>query len=278
MEGEPDSLSMENLSLENGEEKMKSANVNNERFQEAMPDDKCHNLQTKPSASVCSEDNCEKFNSKNSISTESSENDQFISETQTVTCEEPSKIRAITISNKKPVLKGSQSKPGVILLGRGNSFSLGRSEVILLHNRPVRRSKGSTALQGLGDNPLDSIQEQSNTPPSPPPISGGVSSKRNPHINGCKKMEDKDLLEEVESVGDTSVDIMDADAFAKSLHQLWSKAEEIMTANEGRVLKVLEEFGIGEQAGGGGGDDGGEGTQEEEQVWQIVQENYRGQR
>ncbi|KAK3798042.1 hypothetical protein RRG08_034603 [Elysia crispata] len=52
---------------------------------------------------------------------------------------------------RKPLLlqtsKGPR-RPGVILLGRGNSFSLGRSEVIFLHNtKPYRRSKGQTTQQ-----------------------------------------------------------------------------------------------------------------------------------
>lgn len=249
MEGELGSLSIEN---------------SEEKTEEGLTD-----LGAKSPVYEVGKDNSGMLNSTK-VSVERSEKDDVISETNARTSEESEKVVAITMSNQKSHLKGPKMKPGVILLGRGNSFSLGRSEVILLHNRPIRRSQGD-AKRGSAETNLDSIQEQSNTPPSPPPISEkDVSSKMNAHTNGWNRSERDVLQEEVETVGDT-------DAFAKCLHQLWCKAEEVMTANEGRVLKVLEEFGIGE-LGGGGGDDGGEGLQEEEQVWQIVQENYRSQR
>ncbi|GFR76444.1 hypothetical protein ElyMa_000483000 [Elysia marginata] len=56
-----------------------------------------------------------------------------------------------------------QRRPGVILLGRGNSFSLGRSEVIFLHNtKRCRRFKGQ-------------MTQQSGT--------GGISNGTDNHIN-----------------------------------------------------------------------------------------------
>ena len=52
------------------------------------------------------------------------------------------------IKPSQPQSNKGQRRPGVILLGRGNSFSLGRSEVIFLHNtKPYVRNKGQTIQQ-----------------------------------------------------------------------------------------------------------------------------------
>ncbi|GFO33381.1 katanin p60 ATPase-containing subunit a1 [Plakobranchus ocellatus] len=56
-----------------------------------------------------------------------------------------------TVGKLLPSHNKGRQRPGVILLGRGNSFSLGRSEVIFLHNTKHRwHKKSDTSLQEEG--------------------------------------------------------------------------------------------------------------------------------
>ena len=128
------------------------------------------------------------------------------------------------------------SRPGVILLGRGNSFLLGRSEMIVLHNN---RRTAPPSVKHHNTN-VPAAPEVNSLSLSSPPISNG-------HNGEVSKGQ------EVMTLKNEDLDL------------LWAKAEAIMFAKRKSVQQVLEEFGVGE----GGGEDGGE---EEEDVWQVVQD------
>lgn len=153
--------------------------------------------------------------------------------------------------------------PGVILLGRGNSFSLGRSEVIFLHKSKGEKSKANDGevkrTQSL-DARANHIHEQhleSDTSLyalSPPPISNGE----------CKHMIIGQRLEETRLADDVGLDFEER----SDLDILWDKVESVMFAKQAAVQTVLEDFGIGDI---GGGEEHG---LEEENIWQVVEENF----
>ena len=147
--------------------------------------------------------------------------------------------------NRKYNKNHNKSPPGVILLGRGNSFSLGRSEVIVL-NRKHNWTSGTCADDNAPSVNCDNGVEVNNNKmvdplhvSTPPPVSNGGSEEFSLPQN------DLDLL--------------------------WAKAETVMFARQEAVQRVLEDFGIGE-AGGRGEDNQ---DLEEENVWQVVQENFQ---
>lgn len=162
--------------------------------------------------------------------------------------DEAAPLRPISKGNNKYDKNGNRNHPGVILLGRGNSFSLGRSEVIVLN----RKLKRTSSLQSADDNNeytpsgcSDDVEVNNNNvvghlhASTPPPISNGGS---------------EELL-----------------MSRNNLDLLWAKAESVMFAKQEAVQSVLEDFGIGE-AGGRGEEDH---NLEEENVWQVVQENFQ---
>lgn len=145
-------------------------------------------------------------------------------------------------------------KPGVILLGRGNSFSLGRSEVMLLHaNRRNKSDAGRTGNRNYRHSVANFDNNKNNN--------NSVLSVSNRNVNMCDSL-----------VGARSQRVSDSRLVPSELEALWRKAEVVMAAKQTVVQEVLEEFGISEPGREG------EETQDkvmEETIWQAVQDSLQ---
>lgn len=155
-------------------------------------------------------------------------------------------------------------EPGIILLGRGNSFSLGRSEVILVNNtrqtkqanNGVHNARNGNIVEGNSNfNGSHIVEENTNLSgshgPAPPTISNSEGKVSKP--NG--------------------VQIATSGGDFDELEMLWRKVESIMAAKQEVVQQVLSEFGIG--GAGGGGEEDEQRVTEEESVWQVLQDNFQ---
>ncbi|CAL1547424.1 unnamed protein product [Lymnaea stagnalis] len=155
---------------------------------------------------------------------------------------------------------------GIILLGRGNSFSLGRSEAIVLNNTRQKRqannlegvinSRTANIVEGNTDfNGSHIVEGNANLSgshgPAPPTISNG--ERQVPKPNGVQNATSAGHFDELE--------------------MLWRKVESIMAAKQGVVQQVLGEFGIG--GAGGGGEKDEQRVTEEESVWKVLQDNFQ---
>ncbi|RUS91532.1 hypothetical protein EGW08_000647 [Elysia chlorotica] len=219
-------------------------------------------------------------------------------------------------------------RPGVILLGRGNSFSFGRSEVIFLHNtKPYRRSKAQTIHQqgtggtlNSGDSCVDnnaspnvttygsamnadapstvlSSKHASTTSTSrttepgrpPPPLSNQVRVHSEESSTDAANYTSRPILFTIgKSLEADSLDRLPGAChpiFASSSENstdfkgqgdggdddevaaLWANAELIMAGKQKAVLDVLAQFGVGQS----GEDTKGNEEEEEESVWQVVE-------
>uniref|UniRef100_A0A0B7BBS3 Uncharacterized protein n=1 Tax=Arion vulgaris TaxID=1028688 RepID=A0A0B7BBS3_9EUPU len=148
-------------------------------------------------------------------------------------------------------------KPGVILLGRGNSFSLGRSEVMVVHAN--RQNKRNNSKNHNSTEESDNIQNNNNHFKSrinlnqPPPPAAEL-------LNATIQAGSDAVMAKTQKAADYKF-------LPVELETLWDKAERIMAAKETVVQQVLEEFGIGEAQ-----DDSVDKVMEET-IWQSVQEN-----
>lgn len=145
-------------------------------------------------------------------------------------------------------------KPGVILLGRGNSFSLGRSEVMLLHaNRRNKSDAGRTGNRNYRHSVANFDNNKNNN--------NAVVSVSNGNVNMCDSL-----------VAARSQRVPDSRLAANELEALWRKAEVVMAAKQTVVQEVLEEFGIAEP-----GREGEETLDKvmEETIWQAVQDSLQ---
>ncbi|KAK6986204.1 hypothetical protein BgiMline_015837 [Biomphalaria glabrata] len=128
----------------------------------------------------------------------------------------------------------SNTNQKAILLGRGNSFSLGRSEAIIINSN---RKSWQVKETNRNNNCVGDFNTTHGF--APPPISILVT-------NGT------DVVSQT-----TSGQSFD------ELEKLWHKVESIMLAKQEVVQQVLEESGIGEAG------------EEDEDVWQVLQENFQ---
>ncbi|BFZ10146.1 hypothetical protein BsWGS_13185 [Bradybaena similaris] len=144
-------------------------------------------------------------------------------------------------------------KPGVILLGRGNSFSLGRSEVMLLHaNRRNKSDAGRTGNRNYRHSVTNFDNNKNNN-------NAVLSFNRN--VNMCDSL-----------VAARSQQVPGSRLAPSELEALWRKAEVVMAAKQTVVQEVLEEFGIAEP-----GREGEETLDKvmEETIWQAVQDSLQ---
>ncbi|CAG5121450.1 unnamed protein product [Candidula unifasciata] len=159
------------------------------------------------------------------------------------------------LSNLLTFTNSSQKeKPGVILLGRGNSFSLGRSEVMLLHaNRRNKSDAGRTGNRNYRH------------------LVTGLDNSNN-NNNSTESISNRNLNMFDSLVNTRAQRVSDRGMTPDELESLWRKAEVVMAAKQVVVQEVLEEFGIAEPGRVG------EGTLDkamEETIWQAVQDSFQ---
>uniref|UniRef100_A0A0B6YV78 Uncharacterized protein n=1 Tax=Arion vulgaris TaxID=1028688 RepID=A0A0B6YV78_9EUPU len=173
-------------------------------------------------------------------------------------------------------------KPWVILLGRENSFSLGRSEVMLIHTKRDIRQSGPNVTydrnklvgDSLGNYPRNNINNQ---------FCGNLSKKDSALLafsglsdgvrSGCSSnvVTDAVLMTGCNGTVDCDEVPTDYNVVTDILEAVWQKTELIMAAKEERVVQILAEYGIGSAGGGDGSQDMIDKSAEEEKVWQAVE-------
>lgn len=156
-------------------------------------------------------------------------------------------------------LQTGKPKTCVIILGRGNSFSLSRSEVLLLN---PRRGRSNPRPGGVhGSTPGCLCGDPSNK-------CGSISLLLNgntPEHGSLNAVCNGRATESHSSCVCSSVDVGD------EVNAIWRKAEMIMAAKHDTVLQILEKFGIGRAWGVAEG--GADRMAEEELIWKRVEVN-----
>lgn len=157
-----------------------------------------------------------------------------------------------------------KSKACAVLLGRGNSFSLGRSEVILLHAARRRRAHTATVTNLNWQNLPD---ESANIENNNMGVQFWSNRTRSLSDHCAAVSEHKSLGTLAARTHRSSYSVH----VQHDLETLWQKAESVMSAKQSAVQQVLEEFGISDT---GAWEEDAKRVAEEETVWQAVQDNF----
>ncbi|CAG5121998.1 unnamed protein product [Candidula unifasciata] len=145
-------------------------------------------------------------------------------------------------------------KTRVIVLGRGNSFNLGGSEVILLNQK---RGRANTRFAGVHEGSADCLCVGSN------------DKSESEDVPSLVKEDTVESSLMVPVCDGRATESAEADVVVDEVDTAWRKAEMIMAAKNETVLKVLEQFGIGRTWGLT--EAGADKLAEEECIWHTVE-------